>query len=156
MSAETYDTRTYGTTAGYDIDLTGPADGHEAGDDRSLSDLIGSLTSDISDLMSTQMQLAVVEIKEEVRQTGKAAGLFGGGAAAGYLAVALLAFAAAWGLAEVIPAGFAFLIVGLVFAAAAAVLAMQGKKVIQQTEAVPPQTKQSLKEDVQWLKQQRS
>ena len=53
--------------------------------------------------------------------------MLGGGAFAAVMAVLLLSFAAAWGLAEVVPRRRAFLIVGLVWAAAAAVLAVTGK-----------------------------
>lgn len=140
-----------------DIDLSSGAGYAPDGDDeRSIGDLLSSLTSDVSNLMSTQMQLAVTEIKDEVRQTSKAATFFGAGAMAGYLALILVAFAAAFGLAEVMATGWAFLIVGVVFAAVAFVLYQQGRKVIEDTDVVPPQTVESLKEDVQWLKQQRS
>jgi hypothetical protein len=53
------------------------------------------------------------------------------------------------------PAGFAFLIVGLLWAAAAAVLFFTGRKQLEAVR-VPPQTKKSIEEDVEWAKRQRS
>jgi hypothetical protein len=52
-------------------------------------------------------------------------------------------------------AWLAALIVGLVYAAIAGVLALTGKKEVQQaTPPVPEQTVESVKEDVQWAKTQ--
>jgi uncharacterized membrane protein YqjE len=124
--------------------------------DASLGELLGRVSQDFGDLVSTQMELAKVEIKEEVGRAAKGAGFFGGGAVAGLLAVMLLSFALAWGLAEVMPAWVAFLIVGLVWAAVAAVLALQGRQQFQAATPVLPQTKESLKEDVEWARHQTS
>jgi uncharacterized membrane protein YqjE len=124
--------------------------------DKSLGDLVSQLTSDFSELVSTQLELAKVEIKEEVGRAGKGAGMVTGGALAAYLAVALLSFAAAWGLSEAMPAGFAFLIVGAAWAAGSAALILSGRNQLRTVHAVPEQTKASIKEDVEWAKQQRS
>lgn len=121
----------------------------------SLGELLNRITSDFSGLVSTQVELAKVEIKEEVASAGRAAGLLGGGAFCAYLAVVLLAFAAAWGLSEVVPEGVAFLIVAVVFAVAAAVLIPKGKQKL--TDIRPgEQTAETVKEDVQWAREQMS
>ncbi len=123
-------------------------------EDRSLGELFGNLTHDLSDLMRSEMELARVEIKEEAAKAGKAAGMLGGGAVAAYLALTLLAFAAAWGLAEVVDAGWAFLIVGIVVGAIAAALALTGKKRLSAVEPMPEQTMETLKEDARWARAQ--
>jgi uncharacterized membrane protein YqjE len=123
--------------------------------DNSLGELLSRLTGDFGDLVSTQVALAKVEIKEEVARAGKGAGMLTGAGLVGYLAVTLLSFAAAWGLAEVMPEGFAFLIVGAVWAVVAGVLYMTGRKQLDAVR-VPPQTKASIEEDVEWAKQQRT
>lgn len=124
--------------------------------DRSIGELVSRMTSDLSALVSTQIELAKVEIKEEVGRAGKGAGMVGGGAVAGVMALLLLSFAAAWGLAEIVPEGVAFLIVGLVYAAVAAVLLLRGKEQIKSATPVVPTTVETLKEDVEWARQQRS
>jgi len=129
--------------------------------DKSLGVLVGELTKDFGDLVSTHIALAKVETKEEVKKVGqragKGAGMLAGAAVAGLLALILLSFAAAWGLAEVIPEGFAFLIVGVVWVVVAAILASRGRKELQKLEApVPEQTVQELKEDRRWLNEQKS
>lgn len=123
-------------------------------EDRSLGELFGNLTNDLSDLMRSEMELAKVEMKEEAAKAGKAAGMLGGGALAAYLALTLLAFAAAWGLAEVVDAGWAFLIVGVVVGAIAAALALTGKKRLDTVEPMPEQTMETLKEDARWARAQ--
>jgi uncharacterized membrane protein YqjE len=124
-------------------------------DDASLGELFSRLTSDFGELVSTQVELAKVELKDEITAAGKGAGLLTGAALAGYLAAALLSWAAAWGLAEVMATGWAFLIVGLVWAAAAAVLAVNGRKRFQRLHTFP-ETTRSLQEDAEWLHQQKS
>jgi uncharacterized membrane protein len=79
-----------------------------------------------------------------------------GGAFCAYLAVILLSFAAAWGLSEIVPEGLAFLIVGAVYAVAAAVLLPKGKERLSQVRPVPEKTAETVKEDVQWAREQMS
>ena len=122
--------------------------------DKSLGDLIGDLTSEFSSLVSTHVDLAKAEIKQDVRDAGKAGGLFGAAGVAALLALILLSSAAAWGLAEVMAAGWAFLIVGALWALVAALLAFGGKKQIDDMDPGPQQTLEELKEDKQWLKNQ--
>jgi len=124
--------------------------------DKSLGQLFAELTSDLTTLMRKEVELAKVETKEEVARAGKAGGLVGGGAFAGYLAVLFLSFAAAWLLDEVMHVALAFLIVGLVYAVAAAVLIASGRSRLKQVSPVPQQTVETLKEDVQWAKAQKS
>jgi uncharacterized membrane protein YqjE len=124
--------------------------------DQSLGDLLGRVSHDFSDLVSTQVELAKVEIKEEIASAGRGAGLLGGGAFCAYLAVVLLSFAAAWGLSEVVPEGVAFLIVGAAYAVAAAVLLPRGKERLTRVHPVPERTAETVKEDVQWAREQMS
>jgi uncharacterized membrane protein YqjE len=124
--------------------------------DASLGDLFGRMTNDLSTLVRKELELARVEVKEDVKQAGKAGSALGAAAFAGYMALLLLSFALAWGLAEIMPEGFAFLIVGVLYAIAAAVLYSNGRKKLQQVNPVPEQTVETLKEDAQWLRDQRS
>jgi uncharacterized membrane protein YqjE len=118
----------------------------------SLGELIGRTTADLSSLLRDEIELAKVEIKEEVRHAGKAGAFLGGAGLVGYLALTLLCFAAAWGLSEVVPEGVAFLIVWLVVGIVAAVMFLAGRKQLGQVEPLP-QTTETIKEDVQWAKQ---
>jgi uncharacterized membrane protein YqjE len=141
-----------------EIDVRGRADGATTpiGGDASIGELLGRVTDDFSSLVRTHVELAKVEIKEEVTKAGNGAGMFAGAGVAGVLTLSLLSVAAAWGLAEVMPEGVAFLIVGALWGLVAAVLALRGKAELKAVNAPPPQTKQTIQEDVQWAKQQTS
>jgi len=121
-------------------------------DDRSLSALLSDVTGEIATLFRQEVELARVETSEQVSRAAKAGAMLGAAAVVGFLTLILLAFAAAWGLTEVVPEGVAFLIVGLVFGLVAAVLASAGKKKIASIRPVPDQTVQTLKDDVQVAK----
>ena len=123
--------------------------------EKSLNELISELTTDFSNLVSTHVELAKVEIKEEVKKAGMGAGLLSGAAVAALMALLLLSFAAAWGLSEVVPEGVAFLIVGLVWAAAGGAMAAIGRRRLAETKG-PEKTVQEVKEDAQWIRQQTS
>jgi hypothetical protein len=123
--------------------------------DRSLGALFGDLSREFTALMNAHIELAKVEVRDEATNAVRAAGMFGGAAITGLFALLLLSFAAAWGLAEVIPTGFAFLIVGVVWAIAAAILAVVGRA--RARDVTPPDdTIDALKEDVAWVRQRRS
>ena len=122
--------------------------------DQSLGELFGRLGEDLSELVSAQMELARAELKDEARQAGQAAGLLGAGSVVGYLALTLLCFAAAWGLSEVIPEGFAFLVVAAVVGIAAAVMVTLGRQRLDAAKEVAPETVETLKEDAAWTRRQ--
>lgn len=121
----------------------------------SLSELMGRLGEDVSGLVTTQLEIAKAELKKEATDSAKAAGVLGGGALAGYFAVLLLSFAAAWGIAEAWDAWAGFLVVGLVWAVIAAVLAATGKKKMQEVKG-PEATAAELKADQRLAKDLRS
>jgi len=135
----------------------GPApDGRGAQDERGLGELVKEMTSEFGELFRKEIELAKVETKEEAAKAAKTGGMFAGAGLAGWLAVIFLSFALAWALDAVMPRWLAFLLVGMVYAAAAAVLFLQGRKKAKTINPVPEQTVETLKEDVQWAKAQRS
>lgn len=131
-----------------------PAEVVDVRQERSIGDLFGELTRDLSTLLRKELELAKIELKEEVAKGGKAGGMLGGTAVAGMMSLLLLSFALAWGLAEIMPTGFAFLLVGLIYAAVAAALYFKGKEELAKVRPVPEQTIETLKEDAAWARQQ--
>ena len=121
-------------------------------EDRSLSELLSDVTGEIATLFRKEVELARAETSEQVSRAAKAGAMLGAAAVVGFLTLILLAFAAAWGLSEVVPEGVAFLIVGLVFGIVAAVLASAGKKKIASVNPMPEQTVETVKADVQVAK----
>jgi hypothetical protein len=121
-------------------------------EERPLGELISDVTSQLQQLVRKEMELARIETKEQIGRATKGFAAFGAAGAAGFVALILLAFAAAWGLAEVVATGLAFLIVGVVFLAIAGGLALQGKAKLARFSPVPQQTVQTVKEDVETAK----
>lgn len=121
-------------------------------DDQSLGELFSRATSDLSNLVRQEVQLAKIEITQEVRTAGKAGGMLGGGALTGYLALLFVSVALALGLGALLWNWLGFLIVGAIYAVVAAALTAKGRKEAQHVDPVPQQTVDSLKEDMQWAK----
>jgi hypothetical protein len=129
-----------------------PQDRSDQVADTSVGELIGNISNDLSTLFRQEVDLAKVELKQEASKAGKAAGMFGGAGFAGYLAVVLLSFAVVFGLANVMDAGWAALIVGVVWGIVGAVLYQSGRKKLKDVDPTPRQTVDTLKEDAQWVK----
>ncbi len=127
---------------------TGASDPH----DKSLGELVSTATRDLSTLIRTEVQLAKVEIKQEVATVGKGAGLLGGAGFTGVLALVFLSISAAYGISWLgVPLGCAFFTVGLLYAIVAAVLALTGKKKLTQV-GPPEKTVETVKDDIAWAK----
>ena len=124
--------------------------------EKSLGELVGDMTSEISSLMRKEVELAKVELKEEVGKAGKAGGMLGAGAVAGYFALLFASLALAWLLDQAMPIALAFFLVAVLYGIAAAVLITRGRQQIKQVDPVPRQTVETLKEDVEWAKAQKS
>ena len=133
---------------------TGPGDREVT--DRSFGELVGELSSDLSQLVRKEIELAKAETKEELSKVGQSAGMFGGAGVAAWLTLLFLSLALMFALANAMDIGWAALIVGVLWAVVAAVLAVVGRSRLRQ--ATPPlqQTRETLKEDAQWAKRQSS
>jgi uncharacterized membrane protein YqjE len=119
---------------------------------RSLGQLFSDATRDLGQLIRQEVELAKTETREEIRQATRAGAMFGVAAVLAFVALLLASFAVAWGLAEVMPAGVAFLIVALVFGGVAFAAFQKARQRIQQVDPVPRETVDTIKEDVEWVK----
>ncbi|MFP5319245.1 MAG: phage holin family protein [Acidimicrobiia bacterium] len=133
-----------------------PAPTEPAQPDKSLGELVGEMTSDVSTLLRKEVQLAKIELTDEVRKAGKAGGLLGAGAMTGYFSLLFASLALAWLLDQAMNRALAFFLVAVAYGVAAAVLLMRGKERMSKVDPVPRETVQTLKEDVQWAKTQTS
>ena len=125
-----------------------------SGDDRSASELLRDLSQQTGDLVRQEMELAKAELRVKGKAAGLGAGMFGAAGIAGLYALGALTAAAILALAIVLDAWLAALIVGLAYGAVAGILALTGKRKVEQaTPPVPEQAIESSKEDVDWTKQ---
>jgi hypothetical protein len=121
--------------------------------DRKLSELLQELSQQTATLARQEIELAKAELAEKGRRAGAGAGLLGAGGVVALLALGALTAAIVAALAMAVPTWLAALIVAVVYGAIAGVLALIGRRRLQ--EAGPPapeQTVETVKEDVQWAK----
>ena len=109
----------------------------------SVGELIGNISNDLSQLFRQEGALAKAEHKQ---------GMLGVAGFAGYLAVVLLSFALVFALANVMDAGWAALIVAVLWGIVGAVLFVTGRNKLKTVDPVPHRTVDTIKEDAQWLK----
>jgi uncharacterized membrane protein YqjE len=119
----------------------------------------GELLKELSDhtttLVRQEIELAKAELGEKGKQAGLGAGMFGGAGLFGVFALAALTTCIIVALDSAMPLWLAALIVAVVYGAIGAVLALQGRKKVQEAgPPVPEQATESVKEDVQWAKTQ--
>lgn len=106
-------------------------------DDRSLQQLWSDMTTEASTLVRKELELAKIETKESVSRASRAGSMFAATGVVALLALQLLSFAAAWGLAAVLPTGLAFLIVGVAYVAIAAMLFSQARRRAAEVNSFP-------------------
>jgi MFS family permease len=124
--------------------------------ERPIGDLVKQLAGQTSTLVRQEIDLAKAEMSEKASVAGKGAGLIGGAAVVGLLAAGALTAFLILLLSEAMDAWLAALIVAVVMGAIAAVLGLSGRnRVRAATPAVPEQTVETLKEDVEWAKTQK-
>jgi hypothetical protein len=134
-----------------------PAEGVASYDvgDVSVGDLIGNVTRDLSTLMRQELALAQAEIKQEVSKTTKAAGSLAGAGVAAFFVVLFLSLALWAGLSNVMDAGWAGLIVAVIWAVIAAVLFAVGRSKLREVNPKPERTVDTLSHVPDALKGQR-
>jgi hypothetical protein len=121
--------------------------------DRSTAELLKQLSNDTTTLVRQEIELAKAEVAQKGKKAGLGAGLFGGAGVVGLLALGALTACLILALDTGMKAWLAALSIAAVYGAIAGVLALTGKgKVQEATPPVPEQTKDSVKEDVQWAK----
>src|SRR3954465_10169313 len=122
-------------------------------DERSLSELTKQLTEQSSALAQKEIELAKAELALKGKRLGIGAGAFGAAGLFGLYALGALTATAILALAIVLDAWLAALLVAAGLGAIAGVLALTGKrKVDEGTPPVPEQAVASTKTDVEYTK----
>jgi hypothetical protein len=116
--------------------------------------VVASAVEGARTLLRKHVELAKLEVGAAVGIRAAGAGMM---AAAGALAVLALGFVAAAGaaaLALVMPTWAAILIVAVLLLAIAGVLVLIGRRAIRTAPPMAERTKEAMKEDARWAKQQ--
>ena len=121
--------------------------------DRPTGELLKELSDQTTTLVRQELDLAKAELAEKGKQAGTGAGMFGAAGLFGLGAFAALTACLIALLATAMDTWLAALVVAAVYAAVAGVMAITGKKKVQEAAPpVPEQTRDSVKEDMEWVK----
>jgi protein-S-isoprenylcysteine O-methyltransferase Ste14 len=122
----------------------------------SVSSLLGGIANDLQTLIRQEIALAKTEMLREWDKAKTAAGSMAVGAAVLAVGALLLCLCVVSVLHEAIPLPWwaSFLIVGGVLTAAGAVLFFVGRARAAQVNVIPPQTAETMRENVQWIRNQ--
>jgi hypothetical protein len=131
------------------------AESHPDVADTSVGDLIGNVTRDLSTLMRQELALAQAEVKQEVSKTAKGAAAMSGAGVAGYFVLLFLSIALWAALSSVMDAGWAGLIVAVLWAVIGGVLFAIGRSKLREVHPKPERTVDTLSHVPDALKGQR-
>jgi uncharacterized membrane protein YqjE len=130
---------------------------NRADGDHSVGELVQQFSQQTSTLIRQEMQLATAELQEKGKRAGRGAGMFGGAGVVALYGVGALIAAAIIGLGTLLELWIAAVIVGLVLLAVAGILALSGKKQVEQAgPPLPEQALESAKQDVNEIKKARA
>jgi hypothetical protein len=121
--------------------------------ERSITTLLSDLASETILLIRQELALLKAELHEKFSRVGQGATALGAGALIAYSGWLVLLAAAVLGLATVLPAWLAALIVALVALAIGGALVYIGKSRFDTDSLMPQRSLRSLREDEAWLRE---
>ena len=122
--------------------------------DQSLSELVQQLSKQTSTLVRDEIRLAQLEVQEKGKRAGIGAGLFGGSGLVALYGLGALIAAVIMLIATALEPWLAALIVSVGLFAVAGILALTGKKQVEEaTPPAPEEAIQSAKQDVEVVKE---
>jgi hypothetical protein len=122
--------------------------------DRSFAEVLQDIVHNVQEIVRAEMRLARAEISEEARKA-KPVGIWVAVAAVlGLAAIGFALLAAVYGLATVLPPWAAALIVSVAAGVVAVLAAGAARAQVKRIDPTPDKTIRSLKENVEWSKQQ--
>jgi len=122
--------------------------------DASVAQLLSGIVGDAQELVRKEIALARQEIREEIdaaKSAGIKLGIAGGVLAVGGL---LLVLAIAQGIADLFnwPAWAGYALVGVVLAIVGGILFSAAQRQIKEIRPMPERTVETMKENVEWIK----
>jgi len=134
-----------------------PTVNHTPGADPTLGALVNQLTTQIPELIRSEIRLAQAEVTEKGKRAGIGIGMFSAAGLLAFFGLATLITTAVLALDLVMPAWLAALIVAVVLFIGTAAFALLGKnKVEEATPMKPERAVEGIQEDIATVKGQRS
>lgn len=121
---------------------------------RSVPEVLQDIVGNVEEIIRSEFRLAKAEVKQEASKAAPGLKMIVVGAAIGFYALGFLIFTLVMGLATMMATWLAALIVGGILGLSALVLITSASKRLKQVNAVPERTVETMKENVQWAKNQ--
>ena len=121
--------------------------------ERSVADVLQDILRNLQEIVRSEMRLAKVEIREEARQAVSSGIWIAAGLVGALSAWSFLLWTVAYLLATRMSIWAATLLVAGVLACVAAVLIFGGIRRVKHVQPIPEQTVESIKENLEWMKQ---
>ena len=121
---------------------------------RSVADVLQDIVANVQTIIRSEVRLAKAEVTEEVIKAGRAAGMMAGGLVAGWFTAWFLLLAILFALATVMPMWGAALLLFVIMGILTAILVTAGKKRLKAVHPKPEKTIETMKENVEWVKNQ--
>jgi len=129
-----------------------------APDAPSLTSLVSGIVTDLQTLIRQEVTLARTEVKQEWDKTKSAAAAMAAGAVlcaiAGLMLCFMLVYFLNWLNPDALPLWACYLIVAVVFGFLGGICLAAGRTKANQVHVIPPQTAETMKENVQWIQNQ--
>jgi hypothetical protein len=120
--------------------------------DRKVSDVLQDIVKNVQDIVRSEVRLAKAELRQEASETARSGLWLATGVVLALSAWTLLVWSGVYALASVVPLWAAALAVGLVSAGVSALSIISGTRKFKRIHPIPERTVQTLKENVEWLK----
>ncbi len=133
--------------------MSEPTVSHTSGQDPTLGALVNQLTTQVPELIRSELRLAQAEMAEKGKRAGLGIGMFSAAGLLAFLGLATLVATAILALALVVDGWLAALIVAVVLFAGAGLFAVMGKGQVEEaTPVAPERAVEGVKEDIATVK----
>ena len=124
-------------------------------DERSLGELFAELSEKTSTLIKKEMELARHEMTRSATTLARESAMVGVGGVLAYAGLIVVLIGVAWLLADLLDSiWLGFLIVGVIVLAIGGFLAWRSLQQMKKVSVVPEKTVETIKQDVEWAKEQ--
>lgn len=122
-------------------------------EERAVSQVLQDILRNLQEIVRSEVRLAKVEIREEIKQAAFSGAWIAAGAVAAVSAWIFLLWTVVYALATAMSTWVATLLVAVVMACAGALLIMSGIRKARRIQPIPERTVESVKENLEWMKQ---
>jgi putative superfamily III holin-X len=126
----------------------------EIRNERSFHDILQDIFKKLEQIVRDELRLARTELAAEAARAARAGKLLAVGAVAAFFGAWFVLLCCVYALAVVLPMWAASLVIGGGLAIIGGLVLMAGVAKLRRINAAPPQTTESIRENVQWTKEQ--